>query len=101
MGLEAGLETGQSWQFAWTEQCRRRGSRPQAAQPNRGPVDSSGAAGFGKIASIDALVRAMAKTAFTGRQLGEAADVLKAMALDEDAFVVMTLAGAMTVASRG
>ena len=43
----------------------------------------------------------MAKTAFTGRQLGEAADVLEAMALDEDAFVVMTLAGAMTVAKQG
>ena len=31
-----------------------------------------------KVASIDDLVRAMAKTAFTGRQLGEAADVLLA-----------------------
>src|SRR5256885_1044119 len=29
-----------------------------------------------KVRSIDDLVRAMAKTAFTGRQLGEAADVL-------------------------
>jgi deoxyhypusine synthase len=50
--------------------------------------------------STDDLVRAMAKTAFTGRQLGEAADVLEAMALDEDCFVVMTLAGAMTVAKQ-
>ncbi len=31
---------------------------------------------LGKVKSIDDLVRAMAKTAFTGRQLGEAADVL-------------------------
>jgi len=54
-----------------------------------------------KVRSIDGLVRAMAKTAFTGRQLGEAADVLEAMALDEDAFIVMTLAGAMTVAKQG
>ena len=54
-----------------------------------------------KVHSIDGLVRAMAKTAFTGRQLGEAADVLEAMALDEDAFIVMTLAGAMTVAKQG
>ncbi|HEY6769685.1 MAG TPA: deoxyhypusine synthase family protein [Candidatus Sulfotelmatobacter sp.] len=54
-----------------------------------------------KIHSIDGLVRAMAKTAFTGRQLGEAADVLEAMALDEECFVVMTLAGAMTVAKQG
>ena len=54
-----------------------------------------------KVRSIDGLVRAMSKTAFTGRQLGEAADVLEAMALDEDAFIVMTLAGAMTVAKQG
>ena len=52
-------------------------------------------------ASIDGLVRAMADTAFTGRQLGEAADVLEAMARDKDCFVVMTLAGAMTVAKQG
>jgi deoxyhypusine synthase len=53
-----------------------------------------------RVHSIDDLVRAMAKTAFTGRQMGEAADVLEAMARDKDCFVVMTLAGAMTVASR-
>jgi deoxyhypusine synthase len=51
--------------------------------------------------SVDALVRAMSKTAFTGRQLGEGADVLEAMARDKDCFVVMTLAGAMTVAKQG
>jgi len=56
---------------------------------------------LGKIRSIDDLVRAMAKTAFTGRQLGEAADVLEAMARDKECFVVMTLAGAMTVAKQG
>jgi deoxyhypusine synthase len=54
-----------------------------------------------KASSIDSLVRAMADTAFTGRQLGEAADVLEAMARDKDCFVVMTLAGAMTVAKQG
>ena len=54
-----------------------------------------------KIHSVDDMVRAMAKTAFTGRQLGEAADVLEAMARDKDCFVVMTLAGAMTVAKQG
>ncbi len=54
-----------------------------------------------KVHSIDDLVRAMSKTAFTGRQLGEAADVLEAMSRDEDCFVVMTLAGAMTVAKQG
>ncbi len=54
-----------------------------------------------KCRSVDELVRAMADTAFTGRQLGEGADVLEAMARDKDCFVVMTLAGAMTVAKQG
>ena len=54
-----------------------------------------------KVKSIDDLVRAMSKTAFTGRQLGEAADVLETMARDEECFVVMTLSGAMTVAKQG
>src|SRR5580693_3980125 len=56
---------------------------------------------LGKVKSIDDLVRAMSRTAFTGRQLGEAADVLEAMARDQECFVVMTLAGAMTVAKQG
>ena len=33
--------------------------------------------------------------------MGEGADVLEAMARDKDCFVVMTLAGAMTVAKQG
>lgn len=47
------------------------------------------------------LLRAMSKTAFSGRQLGEAFDVLLAMARDPDCGVVMTLSGAMTVAKQG
>ncbi len=54
-----------------------------------------------RVHGVDDLVRAMAKTAFTGRQVGQAADVLEAMARDRDCFVVMTLAGAMTVAKQG
>jgi len=54
-----------------------------------------------KIRSVDDLVRAMGNTAFTARQIGEGADVLEAMARDQDCFVVMTLAGAMTVAKQG
>ena len=53
-----------------------------------------------RVRSVDDLVRAMARTAFTGRQVGEAADVLEAMVRDQDCFVVMTLAGAMTVAKQ-
>jgi deoxyhypusine synthase len=51
--------------------------------------------------TMDALVRAMGQTAFTGRQVGDAADVLEAMARDPDCFVVLTLSGAMTVAKMG
>ena len=54
-----------------------------------------------KVHSVDDLVRAMGRTAFTGRQVGEGADVLEAMARDPQCFVVMTLAGAMTVAKQG
>ncbi len=54
-----------------------------------------------KIRTVDDLVRAMGQTAFTGRQVGDAADVLEAMARDKDCFVVMTLSGAMTVAKMG
>jgi deoxyhypusine synthase len=53
-----------------------------------------------RIRSIDDLVRAMGDTAFTGRQVGQGADVLEAMARDKDCFVVMTLAGAMTAAKQ-
>lgn len=54
-----------------------------------------------KCRTIDALVRAMGDTAFTGRQIGDAADVLEAMARDKDCFVVMTLSGALTVGKMG
>ena len=54
-----------------------------------------------KCRSIDELVRAMGDTAYTARQIGDAADVLEAMARDKDCFVVMTLAGALTVGKMG
>ncbi|MGC1614235.1 MAG: deoxyhypusine synthase family protein [Candidatus Acidiferrum sp.] len=59
------------------------------------PIDLS------KCRTIDELVRGMQDTAFTGRQIGDAADVLEAMARDKDCFVVMTLSGALTVAKMG
>lgn len=54
-----------------------------------------------RIRTIDDLVRAMGQTAFTARQIGDAADVIEAMARDKDCFVVMTLSGAMTVGKMG
>ena len=37
-----------------------------------------------RVHSVDDLVRAMGRTAFTGRQVGDGADVLEAMARDRD-----------------
>src|SRR6202045_4763318 len=54
-----------------------------------------------RVKSIDDLVRSMGQTAFTARQIGDAADGLEAMARDKDCFVVMTLSGAMTVGKMG
>jgi deoxyhypusine synthase len=54
-----------------------------------------------KIKTINDLVRAMGDTAYTARQIGDAADVLEAMARDKDCFVVMTLSGALTVGKMG
>lgn len=51
-----------------------------------------------KITDFDEMLQAMALTAFGGRNLGEAAEVLEAMVTDGEASVVLTLSGAMTVA---
>jgi len=51
--------------------------------------------------SVDALVRAMGQTAFGGRRLGEAADVLEEMVRNERCFRVVTISGAMTIAKQG
>ncbi len=55
----------------------------------------------GKLDSVNALVSAMANTAFGGRRLGEAADVLETMVRDENCFRVVTISGAMTIAKQG
>jgi deoxyhypusine synthase len=54
-----------------------------------------------RVHTIDDLVRAMGQTAFTARQIGDAADVLELMARDKECFVVLTLSGAMTVGKMG
>lgn len=59
------------------------------------PLDPS------RIESFTDLLAAMKKTAFGGRRLGEAFDVLCAMVEDPDCTVVMTLSGAMTIAKMG
>ncbi len=47
------------------------------------------------------MLRRMARTAFGGRELGEAFEVLSAMAADPDCIIVVTVSGAMTVAQMG
>lgn len=54
-----------------------------------------------KIKTIDDLVTAMSKTAFGGRTVGEATDVLEEMWNAPNCYKVLTLAGAMTVAKMG
>jgi deoxyhypusine synthase len=54
-----------------------------------------------KVRSFAGLLRAMSKTAFSGRSLGEALDVTLAMVRDPDCKVVLTLSGAMTIAKMG
>ena len=54
-----------------------------------------------QIGSFDGLLTAMRKTAFGGRSLGEAYEVLWAMIEDPDCLVVLTLSGAMTIAKMG
>ena len=54
-----------------------------------------------QIEDFDQLLRAMGQTAFGGRNLGEAADVLEAMLRDPDCAVIGTFSGAMSVAKMG
>lgn len=54
-----------------------------------------------KVSSVGDLVEQMSHTAFGGRSVGEAAEVLYKMARDRNCYVVLTLSGAMTVAKMG
>jgi deoxyhypusine synthase len=56
---------------------------------------------LGDVRSFPDLLRAMSRTAFSGRQLGEAFEILLTMARDRDCKVILTLSGAMTVAKQG
>jgi deoxyhypusine synthase len=56
---------------------------------------------IGQLDSVNALVSAMANTAFGGRRVGEAADALEEMVRDDECFRVVTISGAMTIAKQG
>ena len=53
------------------------------------------------VTSFRGLLRAMSKTAFSGRQLGEAYDVFLQMIGEPTCRTVLTISGAMTVAKQG
>ncbi len=54
-----------------------------------------------EIDSFSGLLRSMSRTAFAGRQLGEALEILLEMARNPRCRVVLTISGAMTVAKQG
>ena len=54
-----------------------------------------------QVKSFPDLLRAMSNTAFGGRQLGDAFEILRHMWGDSKCHVVLTLSGAMTVAKQG
>lgn len=53
------------------------------------------------VRSFRDLLRAMSHTAFAGRQLGLAFEILRDIARDRDVGLILTLSGAMTVAKQG
>jgi len=54
-----------------------------------------------KVSTFSDLLRQMSKTAFGGRELGEAYEVFMEMARDPSCTIVATLSGAMTIAKMG
>ncbi len=54
-----------------------------------------------KTGTFQEMLRQMSRTAFGARSLGEALDVLTAMAQDPDCVIIVTVSGAMTVAKMG
>jgi len=54
-----------------------------------------------QVDSFAGLLRAMGRTAFGGRQLGEALEICLAMARDPECRIILTISGAMTVAKQG
>ena len=54
-----------------------------------------------RVQDFEELLRAMSRTAFGGRSLGEAAEVLTEMVQDPDLTIIGTFSGAMSVAKMG
>ena len=56
---------------------------------------------LGQVQTFSDLLEAMSHTAFSGRQLGLAYEILGEMVRDTGCAVILTLSGAMTVAKQG
>ncbi len=69
-------------------------SRGEGLKPLE-PID------LGRINDFDEALAAMEKTAFNGRQLGEAAQLLANIFTDSNDLTVLTISGAMSVAKQG
>ena len=54
-----------------------------------------------QVSTFRDLLQAMGKTAFAGRQLGEAFEILMEVSRNESCHLVLTLSGAMTIAKQG
>jgi len=67
-------------------------------QDNLSPLESLD---LNRVETFGDLLRAMSRTAFSGRQLGEAFEIAVEMFRDPDCRVVLTVSGAMTVAKQG
>ena len=74
----------QQWRQGWSDEL----------QPLE-PLDLT------KASTFTEMLAQMSRTAFAGRNLGQAADVLHEMVTDDKCFVVLTLSGAMTMAKMG
>lgn len=73
----------------------------QMVDPEELSLDALQVLDLDEIDNFDDLLQAMSKTAFGGRNLGEALDVLEVMVSDPECHVVATFSGAMTVAKMG
>ncbi len=90
--MAEGSGNGESWRL---DQVRK---VEQMADPEELGLTPLQALDPDRIGDVDELLRAMSSTAFGGRKLGEALDVLQAMVQDPECHVVATMSGAMTVA---
>lgn len=65
------------------------------------PLEPLSSLDLSKVHDFPGLLRSMRNTSFSGRQLGEAFDILVEAANDPECKLVLTLSGALTIAKQG